>query len=280
MDCGLCGISASMTKAHVPAQMAGNTTAVRSFRYVSRLSDPKDSFRVVRRSSSLDGGLWMYGLCEECNGVRQPPFEVAYKDFAGQLKGLWVRSNALSVPNPVTVPDVIFLPGAVARAVMTGMYAMNPRLRFLYPDVADALVRGDVSVTLPPDLRLRFAIARGTRARISGSDGGFLIMQTVKGKPVGFTSFGSIYFPPFAWQLVPDEAPLIDRQRWADVSAWLTISPDDERLFSTVCEPTLPLVMHPTHDPAYSRLWTEVRAPEFSESVECPDLPATLLDRL
>jgi hypothetical protein len=280
MDCGLCGSTTLLTKAHVPAQMAGNAGKVRRARYVSRQPDPKDPLRVVTMGRPSDGGLWMYGLCSECNGVRQPPFERAYKDFAGQLKGLWVRSNALLVPNLVAIPDVILQPGAVARAVLIGMYAMNPRLRFLYPGVAEALVEGETWITFPPDLRLRFAIARGARARISGSDGGFLIGQTVKGKPVGFTSLGSIYFPPFAWQLVPNEALLIDRQRWANVSEWLTIPPTDERPFSTVCEPKVPLVMHPSHDPAYPQLWAELRASDFSESVECLDLPASLLAEL
>jgi hypothetical protein len=163
---------------------------------------------------------------------------------------------------------------------MIAMYAMDPALRGLYTDLADSLLRGDSSITLPPDLRLRLAVARGNRARISGGDGGLIIGQLAKGKPVGFVSFGSIYFPPLAWQLVPDEAPLIDRQGWAHVSSWLTLAPDDERLYSTVSPKRLPLVMHPSHDPAYPKLWIELRMPESSESVECTNLPATLLDKV
>ncbi|MCW6005854.1 hypothetical protein K1W54_14885 [Micromonospora sp. CPCC 205371] len=203
---------------------------------------------------AVDGGLWMYGLCDRCNRERQTPHEVRYTEFAGLFKGMWLRSLALSVPSPVTVPDVLFFPGAVARAVMMGMYAMNPALRGLFPGVADALMNEDDKIILPANLRLRLAIARGNRARISGGDGGCIFRPFDSGSPLLLTSFGSIYFPPLAWQLVPDEAPLIDHQSWGDVSSWLKIDPAEEHLFSTVCQLRLPLVMHPSHDPMYRHL--------------------------
>jgi hypothetical protein len=111
VPCGLCGVVAPMTKAHVPAQMAGNGPAVGRARYMSRKPDPNDADRFVSMGRSVDGGLWMYGLCDPCNRVIQAPFEVRYKELAGQLKGLWNRSLALSLPSPVTVPDMIFYPG-------------------------------------------------------------------------------------------------------------------------------------------------------------------------
>ncbi|MEV6527160.1 hypothetical protein AB0M43_35040 [Longispora sp. NPDC051575] len=280
-DCGLCGLSAPMTKAHVPAQMAGNGPTVRRARYVSKLRSTEGKERFVELGRAADGGLWVYGLCDPCNRVIQAPFEIRYKELAAMFKGLWNRDLTLSVPSPVTVPDVIFHPGAVARAVVIGMYAMNPALRGLYPQLADTLGNGDAKIVLPPDLKLRLAIARGRGARIAGGGGGLVIGQTTAGKPVGIISFGSIYFPPLAWQFVAsDAAPLLDRQGWADVSNWLEIDPADERLFSTVCTTSLPLAMHPTHDPAFRHTWIELGVPGSSESVECANLPSNLLGKL
>src|SRR5689334_15958501 len=79
--CGLCGTIRRLSKAHVPPQAAGNTTEV--LRAPDVIVD-----RVRRPGRWLEGGMWVRGLCEDCNNRAGNHFDNPYADFARQVERL------------------------------------------------------------------------------------------------------------------------------------------------------------------------------------------------
>jgi len=59
--CGLCGTVARMTRTHLPPQCAGNEGLV------SRVRLQTNHQSETRRSRTLHGGMWVFGLCTSCN---------------------------------------------------------------------------------------------------------------------------------------------------------------------------------------------------------------------
>ncbi|MCS7478677.1 hypothetical protein ACFFQW_13360 [Umezawaea endophytica] len=170
--------------------------------------------------------------------------------------------------------------GAVARVILIGMFALNPRLRVLFTTLADSLVTEAPEIDLPPNVSLRLALLRGPSARIGGGDSGQLIGQDYRGEPLGFVTFGGVYFPPFAWHLASDKCALLDHEGWADVSHWLNFDSMSEQRLATACDLTLPFVTHPMQHPTHKKSWLMLYAAGITEIVESTDLPRSLLSRL
>ncbi|MEU8075932.1 hypothetical protein AB0B31_10820 [Catellatospora citrea] len=267
--CGLCGVVDRMSRTHVPPQCAGNRDIVARSTLVS-----KD--QVARQGHALNGGLYVYGLCAACNGL-QSRYDRAYGELATALRGLWARSWLVRLPNMPSLPAADIRPGAVARSVLIGFFGVNPKLRELFPQLAASLIARDQAIILPRQMRLRLALARGPSARLGGPVGGmFLFGPRMNDRPLGFNNFAHLYFPPLAWQLTADEPSLLDVQRWAEVSEWLTRGADDVAALTALC-PTLPVVAHPLHHPSQAEHWVEMFSGEITEIFEARGLPADLL---
>lgn len=260
--CGLCGRHGKLTKTHVPPQCAGNRGRVK--RFMIR-SDPEN--RAAATGKRI-GGVYFFGLCASCNGDLQGRYDPAYCDLA---KALWPLATdaRLHLPDRVQLPDVGVQPGAIARSVLIGAFALNPHMRNVHPDLARALLDRDDAVTLPSPLHLYLALTRGPFARVTGSIGGFYIFRPkVNGKNVGIMSMAQVYFPPLAWQLADEpESVLLRQERWADVSDWLLRSPDDADALPTLLR-SLPFVSHPTRHPQGLQDWTELLSEETCFIVE------------
>lgn len=84
--------------------------------------------------------MWVRGLCDECNNRAGSLYDLAYADFADQVELLstpLARSLAVVQGEP---PSVRFAPGLVVRSVLYGMFAINLRLRHLFPELARDLL--------------------------------------------------------------------------------------------------------------------------------------------
>jgi hypothetical protein len=277
-DCGLCGTYAKMSKTHVPPQCAGNTD-----RKVPRVRLVfKDGS--VKQTPPLAGGLYVYGLCESCNGL-QAKYDSAYGEFAKAVRNLWLKDWKLIFTRanlPSTDVDV----GSVARSILIGFYGTNPGLRTAHTGLAKQLLDEASNITPPPDIHLRLALARGTKALLSGPSGGFLHnLRAPEGGAYGFASLAQVYLPPLAWQLtgphsdsaiVPSDTPsLLDREGWADVTDWLTSPIGTLSKLSDACH-SLPYVAHPRHHPRYANSWIEMFG-DSTEILECPAVAYTIL---
>lgn len=240
--CGLCGTKTRLTRTHVPPQCAGNTGLV--FRQFF-LTGADQMLRPGRRHI---GGLHVYGLCGDCNGL-QAQYDAAYGEFAQALYPYWIRGDILIPNGRMALPTQEVAPGAIARSVLIGMFGLNANLRMLYPQLADSLCQQLGSIQLPPDIQLRLALARGTAARVTGPVLGYGLLSRI-----GFSTMAQIYFPPLAWQLADDCPPsvlprpsLLDRQGWADVSDWISYVPTDRRDLHSLAR-SLPAAAHPIYD--------------------------------
>ncbi len=274
--CGLCGIHSKMTKAHVPPQCVGNDHLVgRSY---MRTHNSK-----ARMGRAVEGGLYVYGLCESCNNLGSR-YEDAYKELTEILRPL--RKKGLGIDYAATqinLPASSFDPGSTARAIIIGAFGIAPTLRDRYPDLAAEIVDQQDILTVPSELRLRLGLARGTAARIGGMTSGFFgwgpwSHRDPDGTPESVMPFAEVFFPPLAWMVTDDRQPLLDRMGWGDGTKWLRARPGErENLRSTV--PTLPYVSHPSHNELLRNRWIELHAGAeagITEIVECTQLPDSI----
>lgn len=181
--CGLCGDIRQMSRAHVPPQAAGNSARVTSA--VVRISDG------VRRNALRGRGLWLRGLCEQCNNFAGARYDAAYGDFARRLRAYGWAAQRLRLVDPQAAPAVSVAPGLVARSVMIGMFAISPHLRGLFPQLATDLHECKASVSMPEGLELRLALYPYSTARLTGP----VHSQRVLGRREHYNTFAEVYFP-------------------------------------------------------------------------------------
>jgi hypothetical protein len=211
--CGVCGRVATLTKAHVPPRAAGNDE------HVARNFIVANGDSGSRPGRASEGGLWVYGLCAECNSDAGGLYDEAYADFASRIaESLAVSQKIILGP----VPAVTFAPGRVTRAVLHGMHAISPHLRELYPTMATQLHRGG-PVVLPGGLSLRMAGHLGQDALLVGP----MLTAQVLGPKQQANTLASFTFRPFSWALVPtDDSDYFDARGWLNVTSWLRYEDD------------------------------------------------------
>lgn len=242
-QCGLCGSWGRLSRAHVPPQAAGNTTAVR------RAADRIDA---GQRGPGrwVDGGMQVRGLCVSCNNLAGRTCDLAYADFARQIRAR--RSSSLLVPmiRRAEPPLALFAPGLVARSVLMGMFAIAPQLRVVLPEFAHDLVHEPLTVRWPGRTRLRVALTHpyleGRGLLTSG-----LSMMRVLEKRELHSPLAEVIFPPFVWTLVPDRAldrlgPEVTREL-PDASDWIRYAPERTNVDLRNLLRHLPVFVHPLH---------------------------------
>jgi hypothetical protein len=151
--CGLCGHTRKLSETHIPPQAAGNTGR----RYREQIREK------IRCPGTLkDGGMWVYGLCSDCNSEAGGHYDNSYAAFADAMRPLVMGTNGLLLPTRATVPVTAVAPGRVARSVLFSMFGLWLRLRLYAPDLARNLKERRHPTQLPPQYRLRFAGYRGS----------------------------------------------------------------------------------------------------------------------
>ncbi len=246
--CGLCGQFRQLTRTHVPPQAAGND------KRVERAADWIDSDRVRGAGRWLPGGLWVRGLCEDCNNWAGRASDLAYADFAAQVRRLTSTSARTLLVTPYgDPPAATFAPGLVARCVMFGMFAIHPRLRFIFPELAQDL-HGEASpghgrIRWPARLGLRVGLSDPRAPRTALLKSGVSSVR-VLGTRMSHHSFADIIFPPFTWSLVPLGAPdphlgLEATHLLADASDWVNYGPDRTIVDLRNLTRRFPALLHP-----------------------------------
>ena len=227
--CGLCGDFLKLSKAHVPPQAAGNTNAV--LRAADIIVD-----KVRQPGRWSEGGMWVRGLCEACNNRAGGAFDRAYADFARQIGSLTSPSALALTVRRDEPPAAVFAPGLVSRAVMFGLFAINPRLRVLFPELANDLLGEDPlgagPIRWPEKLALKVARTHPGFPDDGVISSGVWSMRVLTERVVHW-SFGDIVWPPLMWCLVTTDhdseasglGPQITKPL-EDVSNWLRFGPD------------------------------------------------------
>lgn len=223
------------------------------------------------RGRPQTGGVHVYGHCVACNGL-QGRYDEAYAEFCGVLSRRLRPSMQVVLPAGAhPLPDVTVRPGAVARAVLIGMTALNPNLRRIHSALIDRLLDRSRSFRLPEGLALRVAATDSPVARVAGSVGGVLLFHPLRpnGTALGVMSVASVYFRPAAWHLVAGHTySLVDLQRWPDVSRWTAYPPDVEVPVRRLLR-RIPAVLHPSDDPDGERAgWCQLLSSEITVFAE------------
>lgn len=258
--CGLCGDFRRLSKAHVPPQSAGNNARV--------LRAPDVIVEGVRRPGRWsEGGMWVRGLCEDCNNHAGNLYDVPYADFAHRIQRMSTPiARDLAVVRG-QAPAVEFAPGLVSRAVMFGMFAINPRLRILFPELADDLkpdTAGSRLVRWPDKLALKLAQTHPRFPDQGVISSGVWAMRVMTERVVHW-SFGDIVWPPLTWSLVPTHkdserdglGPQITKPL-PNVSEWVRYGPDRTSVDLRSLTRELPMFAHPML--ARSNDWVEMMA--------------------
>jgi hypothetical protein len=247
--CGLCGDVRKPTRAHVPPRVAGNRHSV------LRAPDVIDDGRTRRPGTWKEGGMWVRGLCDDCNNRAGRSCDQAYADFASQVARLSTPLALGLQVIPGEPPGAYFAPGLVARCVLVGMFAINPRLRILFPDLAHDLshepVPGHGPVTWPGQLILRVGLTHPLARNNGLLFSGIWSMRVLTERVVHF-SFADIVFPPLVWSLLPSNSdserdglgPQVTRAL-ADASDWVNYGRDRTTVDLRSLTRTLPALLHP-----------------------------------
>ncbi|MEU4651680.1 hypothetical protein [Nocardia fluminea] len=258
-----------MTKAHLPPRCAGNDNAVTRSNWMV-------AGDTVTLGRAEGGGIWFRGQCVRCNS-QAAPFDLAVGELASHLRPLWLAASSTSASTMMPLPAVTFQPGAVARSIVLGMSAVSPGILQRWPDVR-RLLDPAAPAALPSGMKLYVAMTRGRTAWVSGHLCGFYNagprapQRTKEGQPRLLNAVASVFFPPLAWQLVEDGAEMLDEQRWADISQFLSIPPGNTHNLHEFAR-ELPLVRHPSHEVNGDDEWM-ILVEDTPTIIECLDVTA------
>jgi len=199
--------------------------------------------------------MWVRGLCQRCNNRAGSHFDVPYKDFARQIGILTTPAAQRLLLYPHDAPPAYFSPGLVARCVLYGMFAINPRLRILFPELAEDLAHetrpGQGPVRWPDQLELRLGRTHPGFPKDGILMSGIWFMRVLHERALHH-SFADIVFPPLSWSLTPP-SKATDAARLgppitahlADASDWVRYGPDRTSVDLRHLTRTLPAVAHP-----------------------------------
>lgn len=207
--CGICGTVRKLSRTHVPAQAAGNT-------------------RDVLRSDSgygpgrwNEGGMWVRGLCVDCNGFAGQRYDRAYGDFA---KSVEVWADVGTRAYRPAVPAVQLAPGRVTRSILSGMLGIRPHVREFHPALAARMQAGG-AVRLPGGLSLWIGGYLGTYAQLTGP----MITGLTDGTGRAVNTLAAVTFRPLSRALATCQSEdLLRELGWIDATEWLRYADDRE----------------------------------------------------
>lgn len=236
--CGICGRTSKLSKTHVPPQAAGNTGPVeRTDMMTGQGGYQAGAWRI--------GGMWVRGLCAECNSFAGAHYDTAYADFASQL------SHWASVGSRAWVPGaqaVSLAPGRVTRSILSGMLGISPHVRELHPTLTAQMTIGG-PVRLPGELRLYVAGYLGLAAQLTGP----MLTALVDGSRAAVNTLAAVTFRPLTWALATsDSFGVLENRGWVDATDWLRYEDDRESVDLRWLAPSgvqwLPTVLHAPSD--------------------------------
>lgn len=179
--------------------------------------------------------MWVRGLCTTCNERSGKLFDRAYADFSIQVSRLMTPvARALTVI-PGEAPAARFAPGLVARCVLYGMFAVNPRLRTIFPELARDLLSekypGEGRVSWPQQTALKLGCTHPFMPKSVVLSSGIWAIRVLNVR-ASHLSFADIVFPPLVWSLVVENDEAVSQMglqithALVDASDWVQYGPD------------------------------------------------------
>ncbi|WP_098897496.1 hypothetical protein [Streptomyces sp. st77] len=198
------------------------------------------------------GGMWLRGLCQECNSLAGENYDAAYGDFVARLTRYFAASKHLFLPAADPAPPVLVAPGRVARSVLFGMFATTPHLRTMFPGLADDLRQRSPHIAMPDGATLRMALYPSRSTRLASMAYGMRVLT----RRQHYNVFSEIWFRPLAWTLSPNDDRLDSAElgesaisSWPVVDQWLQYGDDVTALdLRDLCPRRIPTIDHPMRE--------------------------------
>ncbi|MGA5128086.1 hypothetical protein ACPCAG_32885 [Streptomyces pseudogriseolus] len=198
------------------------------------------------------GGMWLRGLCRDCNSLAGENYDAAYGDFTARISAYFSARTRLRLPAAESAPPVSVAPGRVARSVLIGMFATTPHLRTMFPSLACDLQHRRPHIAMPDGATLRMALYPSRSTRLASMAYGLRILT----RRQHYHVFSEIYFRPLAWVLSPNEDRLVVAElgesavsSWPVVDQWLQYGDDVTALdLRDLCRRGIPTVGHPLRE--------------------------------
>jgi hypothetical protein len=220
--CGVCGNEGRLSWTHIPPRYAGNTGPASPL-----VTVPDGHCELMSTGREKDGGAAAYLLCEKCNNEAGNWYDPGFGALWHHLANLFLRENKMPPfggPYPMRITSVD--PGAVVRAVLSGMMAQNPELRTRYPGLQRAVTQKS-TVAAPEGLHLLVGLTNDLHLRVAG---GTAIRQVVcRGRVLReVVTFNEWAWAPFYIVLTDKTGRDYWRSAW-DMLCWLADDPGERR---------------------------------------------------
>ena len=146
--CGLCGFEGKLSMTHIPPRSAGNVGEARPV--VLSIDDTTGDSSLRFGRATFDGmaGWW---LCATCNN-RTERWEPEYHRWQHQVSSA-IDAHPAPAWKLLSIHDPSSDPGALVRLFWGWMFAIDEKLRWGWPELADSVLTGEPTST-PDGLRL------------------------------------------------------------------------------------------------------------------------------
>lgn len=150
--CGLCGFEGKLSKTHIPPRAVGNVGKARpAVLYFDEATG--ESTIGLGRSAGQDG-MWGWWLCARCNN-RTARWEGEYLRWSADISRV-IREHSAPAWKRLSARNPHADPGAFVRVLWSWMFAIDEKLRWGWPELADSILTGEPT-TAPRGLRLLLA---------------------------------------------------------------------------------------------------------------------------
>lgn len=147
--CGLCGFEGKLSKTHVPPRAVGNVGEARPA--VLYFDEATGESTIALGRSAGQGGMWGWWLCARCNN-RTAKWEGEYRRWSAEVSRA-IREHPAPAWKRLSAKNPRADPGAFVRVLWSWMFAIDEKLRWGWPELAESILTG-APANAPRGLRL------------------------------------------------------------------------------------------------------------------------------
>ncbi|XVV00765.1 hypothetical protein ACQPW3_25460 [Actinosynnema sp. CA-248983] len=175
-------------------------------------------------------------------------YDRAYADFAQNVPRMtspFARRIQIFRNDP---PAIFFAPRLVAMSVLYGMFGIYPRLRIIFPSLADDLAQNAEFIRWPDKVELKLGLTTPHVGKRGLLTSGVTLMKVLDERLVYFP-FADIVFPPLIWTLTPIDTPpelgMDITRNLTNASSWVRSSQERVNVDLRSITKSLPFFNHP-----------------------------------
>jgi hypothetical protein len=160
--CGLCGFEGGLSKTHIPPRAAGNVGEARPA--VLYFDEASGESMIGLGRSAGQKGMWGWWLCARCNN-RTAKWEGEYLYWSAVISRV-IREHPAPAWKRLPARNLHADPGAFVRVLWSWMFAIDVKLRWGWPDLAESVLTGEPT---DPPTGIRLLLAASTSPWIAAA---------------------------------------------------------------------------------------------------------------